>query len=193
MNPIAPMNDNPELVDIFKALADSNRLKIIGLLARQPFSVEELSALLELKPPTVSHHLARLAEVGLVSVRPESYYSVYSLDEQALEALSHRLFSREQMSAAVEQVDMDAYDRNVLADYSRRDGSLKTIPVQRKKLAAVLRHVVRAFEPDKRYSEKQVNQILARYHEDTASLRRELVGYGLMQREPDGTSYWRPS
>jgi hypothetical protein len=87
---------------------------------------------------------------------------------------------------------MDAYDRKVLADYSRRDGSLKTIPVQRKKLEAVLRHVVQAFEPDKRYSEKQVNHVLARFHEDTASLRRELVGYGLMQREADGSSYWRP-
>jgi DNA-binding HxlR family transcriptional regulator len=186
------MAENTELVDVFKALADANRLKIIGLLARQPYSVEELAALVELKPPTVSHHLARLAEVGLVAVRAESYYSVYSLDEKTLKALSQRLFSPEQMSAAIEQVDMDAYDRKVLADYSRRDGSLKTIPVQRKKLEAVLRHVVQAFEPDKRYSEKQVNHVLARFHEDTASLRRELVGYGLMQREADGSSYWRP-
>lgn len=186
------MAENTELVDVFKALADANRLKIIGLLARQPYSVEELAALVEIKPPTVSHHLARLAEVGLVSVRAESYYSVYSLDEKALKALSQRLFSPEQMSAAIEQVDMDAYDRKVVADYSRRDGSLKTIPVQRKKLEAVLRHVVQAFEPDKRYSEKQVNHLLGRFHEDTATLRRELVGYGLMRREADGSSYWRP-
>lgn len=144
------MPENTELVDVFKALADANRLKIIGLLARQPYSVEELAALLELKPPTVSHHLARLAEVGLVAVRPESYYSVYSLDRKALEATSQRLFSGEQMTAAVEGVDMDAYDRRVVEDYTRHDGRLKTIPAQRKKLEAVLRHIVRAFEPERR-------------------------------------------
>jgi len=185
------MTENTELVDVFKALADANRLKIIGLLARQPYSVEELAALLELKPPTVSHHLARLAEVGLVAVRPESYYSVYSLDKKALEATSQRLFSGEQMTAVVEGVDMDAYDRKVVEDYTRHDGRLKTIPAQRKKLDAVLRHVVRAFEPERRYSEKQVNEVLSKYHEDTASLRRELVGAGLLQRASDGSQYWR--
>ena len=188
---VPPMNDNPELVTIFKALADANRLKIVGLLARQPYSVEELAALLELKPPTVSHHLARLAAVGLVSARAEGYYSVYMLDQKALETISHKLFSGEQMAAAVEDVDMDAYDRKVVADFSRRDGSLKTIPAQQKKLEAILRYVVQAFEPGVRYSEKEVNSRLARYHADTASLRRELVGCGLMQREGGGGKYWR--
>jgi hypothetical protein len=68
---------------------------------------------------------------------------------------------------------------------------LKTIPAQRKKLEAILRYVVKAFEPDVRYSEKQVNEILSRFHKDTASLRRELVGYGLMERESGGGEYWR--
>jgi len=80
----------------------------------------------------------------------------------------------------------------VVADYSRPDGSLKTIPAQRKKLEAVLRYVVKSFEPGVRYSEKQVNRALAHFHEDTASLRRELVGAGLMQREPSEGVYWRP-
>lgn len=185
------MRDNPELVTIFKALADANRLKIVGLLARQPYSVEELAALLGLKPPTVSHHLARLGAVGLVSARAEGYYSVYALDKKALDAVSQRLFSGEQMAAAVEDVDMDAYDRKVVADYTRRDGSLKTIPAQQKKLEAILRYVAQAFEPGIQYSEKEVNARLAKYHPDTASLRRELVGAGLMQREGGGGQYWR--
>jgi hypothetical protein len=88
-------------------------------------------------------------------------------------------------------VDLDTYDRKVVADYTRKDGSLKTIPAQRKKLEAVLRYIVKAFEPGKRYSEKQVNKILGQVHEDTASLRRELVGFGLMQRAGGGGEYWR--
>ena len=180
-----------EVITFFKALADANRLKIVGLLAQQPYSVEELAALLDLKPSTVSHHLAKLAQIGLVSARTESYYNVYQLDEKALQSKSQNLFSQENLAASVVDVNANAYDQKVIADYSRKDGSLKTISAQRKKLEAVLRYVVQAFEINKKYSEKKVNEILSRYHEDTASLRRELVGYGLMKREGGGGDYWR--
>jgi predicted transcriptional regulator len=180
-----------ELVDFYKALADANRLKLIGLLANHAYSVEELAALLQLKPSTVSHHLAKLTQVGLVSARTESYYNVYHLEAKALEEKTRRLLSREDFTAAVEDIDLDTYDRKVIADFTRKDGSLKTIPAQQKKLEAILRYIAKAFEPDKRYSEKQVNKILANYHKDTASLRRELVGYKLMKREGGGGDYWR--
>ena len=180
-----------ELVAFFKVLSDANRLKIIGLLAHQPYSVEELAALLGLKPSTVSHHLSKLSKVGLVSAKTESYYNVYQLDQKALEEKSRSLFSQDKMTASVADVDVDAYDRKVIGDYTRKDGSLKTIPAQRKKLDAVLRHIVKAFKVGKRYSEKQVNEILSTYHDDTASLRRELVGAKLMQREGGGGEYWR--
>ncbi len=58
-----------ELVGFFKALADPNRLKIVGLLAQKPYSVEELAALLELKASTVSHHLSQAGE-GRSGQRP---------------------------------------------------------------------------------------------------------------------------
>lgn len=178
-----------ELVTFFKALSDASRLKIIGLLAQQPYSVEELAALLDLKASTVSHHLAKLSQVGLVSAKAESYYNVYQLDEKALETKSRSIFSQENLAASVADVDADAYDNKVIKDYVRKDGSLKTIPAQRKKLEAILRYVVKVFEVNKRYDEKKVNEILSGYHEDTATLRRELVGYGLMKRE--GGGYWR--
>ncbi len=180
-----------EMLDFVKALSDASRLKIIGLLAQQPYSVEELAALLNLKPSTVSHHLARLAQIGLVSAKTESYYNVYQLDEKALQSKSRNLFSQENLAASVVDVDADAYDNKVIKDYVRKDGSLKTIPAQRKKLESILRHVVKVFKVGKRYSEKQVNEILSNYHEDTASLRRELVGFGLMKREGGGGEYWR--
>lgn len=180
-----------ELVTFFKALSDANRLKIVGLLSHQPYSVEELAALLGLKPSTVSHHLSKLAQVGLVSARVESYYNVYELNLKALEGRARGLFSQENLAASVADVDVDVYDRKVITDYSRKDGSLRTIPAQKKKLEAILRHVVKAFDPGKRYSEKKVNEILSRFHEDTASLRRELVGSGLMKRVGGGGEYWR--
>jgi biotin operon repressor len=180
-----------ELLSFFKALSDPNRLKIVGLLAQKPYSVEELSALLGLRPSTISHHLARLLKAGLVSARAEGYYSVYQLEKGVLESKSRAIFSAENISTVVQDVDMDAYDQKVVGDYTGRDGRLKTIPAQRKKLEAILRYVVQAFDPGKSYTEKQVNEVLGRYHEDTATLRRELVGYGLMGREGGGGKYWR--
>ena len=180
-----------ELVTFFKALADSNRLKIVGLLAEKSYSVEELAELLKVKPSTVSHHLARLAEAGLVQARSESYYNVYQLDRSVLDEKARTMFSQGELSNVASEVDADAYDKKVIKDYARRDGSLKTLPSQRKKLEAILRYVVRAFDIGTRYSEKQVNEILTRYHDDTATLRRELVGFGLMQREGGGGEYWR--
>jgi predicted transcriptional regulator len=182
---------NTELLTFFKALADANRLKIVGLLADKPYSVEELAALLKLKPSTVSHHLGRLSEAGLVRARAESYYSVYQLDQSVLEAKARSMFTQEELSSVAAEVDVGAYDNKIIKDYSRRDGSLKTIPSQRKKLEAILHYIVKAFDVGKRYSEKQVNEILARYHADTATLRRELVGFGLMNREGGGGEYWR--
>jgi len=180
-----------EFVSFFKALADPSRLKIVGLLAQQPYSVEELAALVGLKPSTVSHHLAKLSKVGLVHARTESYYNVYQLNKDALEEKARSLFTDDDLNASIADVNLSAYDQKVVADYTRKDGSLKTIPAQKKKLEAVLRYVVEGFEKGKRYSEKRVNEILKGYHDDTATLRRELVGFGLMQREWGGGEYWR--
>jgi len=182
--------ENDELLAFFKVLADANRLKMVGLLAQRSYSGEELAALLGLKASTVSHHLSRLAKVGLVSARAEGFYSVYRLEEAALQK-TRLLFSRTDLVSVAAGVDVDGYDRKVVGDFTRPDGSLKEIPAQRKKLEAILRYVVRDFEPGKRYSEKQVNKILSRFHEDTAALRRELVAAKLMEREGGGGEYWR--
>jgi len=39
------------------------------------------------------------------------------------------------------------------------------------------------FEPERHYPEREVNQILIDFHEDVATLRREMIGHGLMERE----------
>lgn len=185
------LDASEELLAFFKALADASRLKILGLLAQEELSVEELAGILNLQPSTVSHHLARLADLGLVSARSESYYNMYRLEEQALEDMARRLLSRESISVAAAGVDANAYDRKVWRDFTDNTGKLKEIPAQRKKLEAVLRRLVSDFEPGRQYSEREVNSILGAYHPDTASLRRELVGFGLLGRDSRGEHYWR--
>jgi len=183
-----PINDE-QLLGFFKALADANRLKIIGLLAQQPRSVEELAALLEVRPSTVSHHLMVLVEAGLVHGRAQSYYNVYQLTAGALENLAKTLLAQEALPQMTAQIDLEAYDRKVLRDFLLPDGRLKILPAQRKKRSVVLRHVAQSFEPGRRYSEAQVNEILERFHEDIATLRREMIVDKILEREND--EYWR--
>lgn len=178
-----------ELLAFFKVLADANRLRILGLLAGRELSTGEIAAILGISPGTVSHHLARLAGVGLVQARAESYYSLYSLRPDALQERARRLLGDGPLRQAAAGLDLDAHDRKVLTDFSRPDGSLRSIPSQRKKREAVLRRLGGEFEPGRRYPEKEVNCILGRFHPDTATLRRELVGYGWLKREKN--VYWR--
>ena len=181
---------NNELLGFFKALADANRLKIVGLLAKQPYSVEQLADILEVRPSTVSHHLAKLSDAGLVNSHAESYYNVYYLETGVLEEKARRLLAKETLPAMAADIDTDAYDRKVLANFTTPDGRLKAFPAQRKKMEAILRYVLKAFKPGIRYSEKQVNELLSQYFEDYPTLRRELVEYKMLAREGGGGDYW---
>jgi DNA-binding HxlR family transcriptional regulator len=184
-----PGTNDDQLLAFFKALADANRLKIVGLLAQQPYSVEQLAAMLNLRPSTVSHHLSKLSEAGLVSGHTESYYNVYQLESETLRGIAQSLLSSDTLPAAAAMVDTHAYSRNVLHDFLLPDGRLKSIPAQRKKLEAVLQYIAQEIAPGLRYSEKQINEILSRFHADTATLRRELIGYRILARA--GGEYWK--
>src|SRR5690348_13204680 len=91
----APEPAGPTPLRFFKALADESRLRLVGILATGERSVDELAALLTLRPPTVSHHLARLRELGLVTMRAEGTVHRYRLDADALRALSREVLSLE--------------------------------------------------------------------------------------------------
>ncbi|MFC1900690.1 metalloregulator ArsR/SmtB family transcription factor [Chloroflexota bacterium] len=179
-----------ELLGFFKALADANRLKIIGLLAQGEYTVEQIAEMLGVSASTVSHHLSKLSTAGLVNARSESYYSIYYLETSVLESMSQRLLARETMPAVTADIDMDAYDRKVLNTFCDTEGHILQFPAQRKKYEVILRHVVKVFKPGINYTEKQVNEILSFYSDDTATLRRGLVEHGMMEREVGGREYW---
>ena len=185
-------------VRFFKALADESRLRIVGLLANDEHSVEELANRLELTPPTVSHHLNRLKEIGLVRMEARGTTHLYRLAPEALHAMSKEVLSPERVAALVESEELrkrasagesdDVFDQRVLRDFF--DGErLREIPAQRKKRWVILRWLAARFDLERRYTEREVNEIIKRHHEDASTLRRELVGGGLMGRE--GGVYWR--
>jgi hypothetical protein len=185
-------------IGLFKALADESRLRIIGLLANDECSVEELSTRLELTPPTVSHHLTRLKETGLVSMRSQGTSHLYRLDTDALRTLSKDLFSPERIAALTESESRrraaageeagDPWEQKVLRDYFEGE-RLRQIPTQFKKRWVILGWLANRFDARRRYSEREVNEIIKEHHEDYATLRRHLVADGFMQRERG--VYWR--
>ncbi|BAY92302.1 MULTISPECIES: DUF2087 domain-containing protein [unclassified Tolypothrix] len=184
------------LLQFFKVLADESRLKIVGILANQECSVEELAVLLQLKEPTVSHHLSKLKELNLVTMRPEGNSRFYHLDSEVLQSLSQEIFTPEKMASLIEDVDVAAWESKVLKNYLESDSKnleevprLKEIPASRKKRLVILKWLASKFEEGVQYPERAVNETLQLYHPDYATLRRELIGYKLMTRE-EGV-YWR--
>lgn len=83
---------------------------------------------------------------------------------------------------------LETWENKVLKNYL--DGiRIIRIPASRKKRFVVLRWLVRKFELDLIYKESQVNEIISIHHSDFATLRREFIGYQLMERE--NGLYWR--
>jgi hypothetical protein len=175
------------LVSSLKALAHESRLRILGLVAAEPRSVGELAELLDLKEPTVSHHLAVLQNLDLVNMQPRGTLHLYRLNADALQHLSRNLMTPEQVASLSDGVGGDAWEDKVLRTYLI-DDRLTKIPETRKKRDVVLRWLAHRFEDGVRYPEAQLNEIIKLVHPDAATLRRELVGARLMQRE-NGV-YW---
>jgi ArsR family transcriptional regulator len=70
-----------EIADVLKALADPTRVQIILCLreAREPVCVCDFTATFDLSQPTISHHMARLREAGLVEATRQGIWSYYRL------------------------------------------------------------------------------------------------------------------
>ena len=119
-------------VSFFRSLADENRLRILGILAGRECSVEELAAMLNLKAPTVSHHLGHLRYLGLVAMRPEGTTHFYRLDMDALRTLSKEFMAPEKIVSFGDDVESSAWENKVLKDFFVGE-RLKEVPSSFKK------------------------------------------------------------
>jgi ArsR family transcriptional regulator len=179
--------ENNEMVSFVKAISDVNRLRIVGLLAQKSARLSGIADVLGLPPSDTRHHLDQLLKTGVVHLTG----GLYNVDEEALEKLA-----REQLQGARQtyspQADLENNRRLVLAAHLNPDGTIKTIPLQPAKLHILLDYLIDAFSVGATYTEKEVNLILAHFHPDTSGLRRDLIDAGMLERERDGSRYWRP-
>lgn len=175
-------NELQHLVATLKVLADESRLRILGILAAGERTGGELAELCDLRASTVSHHLTRLREVGLVTARAEGSSKVYVLDADALAALQGTVFVPERIVRVVPEAKEGTFERKVLDAFF--DGeSLTRIPSARKKRDVILTWLARRFTVGEAISEATVNERIQQHHWDSATLRRELVGGGWFTRE----------
>ena len=62
-------------------------------------------------------------------------------------------------------------------------GKLKHLPSSRKKRQYVLEEILKNFEKDRVYTEKEVNHVISKFHEDFCTIRREFIMFKMMQRK----------
>jgi len=175
------------LLQFFQVFSNESRLKIIGYLANGDKSVGELAELLDLKEPTVSHHLAELKGLGLVNVRAEGNMRIYQLNAKALEALSKDIFAQPNLARLVDNRQLTEEER-VLRTWVK-NGRIVEIPAQEKKKQVLIRWVATQIDPERRWTEREFSEWLKQFNEDYAFLRRYLVDNGYMARE--NGIYWR--
>ncbi len=197
------IDQHEQTLRMLKALADESRLALLWLLRDSERTVGDLAEGVNLGEPTVSHHLARLREVGLVTLRMAGNQRFYRINESGLATFKRLAAEIEQLRPAPERAPSDdrwiaalgwsVEDQQVLREYTS-SGQLTRMPNRQKKqrhLIVVLRWLASLFQADRLYSEGEVNAILkAVYEEDHVSLRRDLVDFGYLRRERGGGKYW---
>ena len=177
-----PSPATPE--EILRALAEPERLAVAGALSREPMTAKALAERLDLPIQKVRKHLTRLTATGLVVV--EADRRTYRLLPDHLRRAAQEIGPSRDVGIALGALDED--EEAVLRQYFR-GGRLREIPAKQSKRRIILTRLALEFEPGARYPERQVNEILRRFHDDYAALRRYLVDEDLLAREKG--QYWR--
>ena len=173
---------------LFKCLSDTSRLRIIQSLTQGDMYTELLAERLELTPPTVSFHMKKLEDAGLVVSHKDQYYTVYSLNRAVLEKTTYEAAVSEPEQIDEQQKREEAYRQKVIRAFFEY-GRLRAIPVQRKKKLICYELIAGHFETGRVYEEKEVNAIISPIYEDYCTIRRDMISEGILCRK--GSEYVR--
>jgi len=167
----------------FKALGDPNRLKMLGLLALRPRYGEELAEILELTPATVSHHLAKLREGGLVRSVKEPPYVRYELREGVLGSMAELLIHADSWPDAFGIPGDEERTEALLQKLQNEDGRLEQLPGSPRHRSVVLRWMAGHFDTRRIYPEREVRRILLELCDEAEKARRDLLKRRWLQQQ----------
>lgn len=167
--------------DLLAALADEPRLRVFAAVLLGHTSAEAVAGRTGQRERDVLKSLSTLESVGLVGREGAGWSAIP-------EALREAVVAETPVRTYVDHGTSDARAASVLRTFMP-DGRLEQIPASRSKRLVVLDQIARIFEPGVRYPERDVNTMLAAFHEDVAALRRYLVDEGYLSRSD--SVYWR--
>lgn len=195
-----PMRYEPiqrsEVMRVASALGDDVRLQILEMLAAfGPMRSQEMIEKLSVSQPTVSRQLKQLKNTQFISERRDGDASkIFELNPNRLGEVMfmlESLLSKANARMVLNDVRLDqpAELRKFLNDV----GQIHRYPNKLNLQKLVIQYLSPKFDAEKKYSEKEVNELLNQWHtyKDPARLRRDLVDYGYLQRTADGSEYWR--
>lgn len=176
------------VVDVFKALADPVRLRIMGLLVEEERCGQELAEMLRLSPGTVTHHLQMLKRLGLLTEERRAPYTYVRLDYPKLREAVVPFLKKERVQQFSAGPDVDRERRKVL-DAFFEGPKLKSIPAQRRKKEIVFEEILRRLPDRKAFREDALSRLLEEIHPDFCTIRREFIMGRYMERR-DGVYHW---
>ena len=78
-----------QLAQLFQAMADTNRMRIVSMLLDHELCVHDIATLLEMSQSAVSHQMRALRQMHLVKARKDGRHVYYSLDDEHVGQLFH--------------------------------------------------------------------------------------------------------
>ncbi|MMZ45634.1 metalloregulator ArsR/SmtB family transcription factor [Paenibacillus sp. Mc5Re-14] len=175
-----------KMVNYHKALADPTRMRILLLLSCGEMHGQALAKKLNLSQPTVTHHASKLREVGLIKERRDKNTVYFTLNPELIrqhaEATVRFIFEKGEEEEDMSELN-ETLEATVLRNFFAKDGKLRQIPAQYKKKLIVLQMLAEKLEPGRIYPERELNEWIKQYHEDFATIRRELIMHQFMYRE----------
>ncbi len=176
----------------FTGLTDIQRELLI--LIAQGLSDKEISVKLGVASSTIRNHRFKLREK---EKQAKLFLSIMDLlsknTSKNINKLDKEVICDAHKTATTLDDRYNITDKEkdeVIKSFFDENGGLKSYPVKEKKKIIVLMEIAKNFSKGKTYSEKEINRILKRIHEDNATIRRALVEYGFIERTNDGSNYW---
>jgi hypothetical protein len=152
-------------------LGDEERLRVVAAITLGAQTVDDIADASGLEAGDVRRVLQRLVAAGLVDRQ----------DGFRVDVAAFRSAGRERPPRVRELPGATREQARVLRNFVE-DGRLRSVPVRASQRRVVLEYVAGRFEERVDYTEREVNELLARYHDDYASLRRYLVDEGFLTR-----------
>jgi hypothetical protein len=175
-------------LDLLRLLLDRDRLAVAGALAARSMTIDDAVTVTGRDRRLVLMAIGDLRAAGLV-VADDGRYGI---DPNALRAAAKDAADHELPMDPVIGFGMTDEERAVLArHFSGR--TLTEIPTGRAKRLVVLQRLALEFDVGRRYTEREVNEVIFEFHPDWSALRRYLVDEGFLDRDHiDGqNAYWR--